>query len=165
MTSTTASAITSATVSERPTYPHRLELARRCVLVVAAIHLIALALIATHTGAFAASVAATHGDLGPEAVRGMARTLMLQSVVPHIVLAVVFILRARALRAGRRRTRTVLTVLLAVQMIAHATLPITLNQLPDYAPAVIAIQATSLAFEVSALVLLWSRSARDWYST
>jgi hypothetical protein len=160
----TTTASTHVAVSEQPTLPYVLSLAHRCVLVVVAVHLAALALIATHADAFVASAVAAHPGLAPAAAGKLGHNLVLQSVIPHLVLAVVLTVRARALRGGRRRARTLLAVLLGLQMAAHATLPITLHQLPHYAPVVIAIQAASLAFEVAALVLLFSRPARRWYT-
>jgi hypothetical protein len=159
----TTTASVHAAVPQRPALPRVVPLAQRFVLVVVAVHLVALALIATHADAFVAAAVAAHPDLGPGAARKLGQNLVLQSVIPHLVLAVVLTLRARALGSGRRRARTLLAVLLGLQMAAHATLPITLHQLPQYAPAVITIQVVSLAFEVAALALLFSRPARRWY--
>ncbi|MCF6378124.1 hypothetical protein L2K70_10970 [Nocardioides KLBMP 9356] len=59
------------------------------------------------------------------------------------------------LTPGRRRARIVLTALLVLQILVHLTLPITVAQLPGYANAVIAVQASSFVLEITALLLLW----------
>jgi hypothetical protein len=54
-----------------------------------------------------------------------------------------------------RRTRTIITALLDLQLLAHATLPLQLQLFPGYGPWIIGIQAVSLVFETSTSYLLW----------
>jgi hypothetical protein len=90
---------------------------------------------------------------------------VLSSVVPHVIFAILLPLRAYRLRTGRSRARTILTVLLALQIAAHGTLPMVLKVLPGYGAWVIAVQAFSLVFEVAALWLLWgSPAARRFFA-
>lgn len=145
--------------------PPPVQRARWCVTVVAAIHVVALALILTHADTIRAALADQHPALGGALLDSQARQLVLQSAIPHVVLAVVLTIRARTLLSGRSRARTVLTALLALQLLAHATLPITLHELPGLGAAVIAVQGTSLVFEVTALILMWRpAAARGWFA-
>jgi len=80
----------------------------------------------------------------------------MQTFFPHIILPVVFILRGRRLLEGKRRTRSLITALLGLQLAAHATLPIQLHYLPGHGVWLIGVQAVSLAFELMALWLLWA---------
>jgi hypothetical protein len=141
--------MTSTRFSNSRPFPTVLRRAQYAVYAVAAIHVVALLLIVQHRDVIEAAVAAKNAGAD---VNGA----VLQSVIPHIILAVLLPLRALRLRSGRRKSRTVLTVVLAIQLAAHATLPMVLGELPGYAVAVIAVQAVSLAFEITALCLLWS---------
>lgn len=144
--------------------PAELRRAVLAVRVVAAVHLAALVLVLTHRDVIAATTAADHPDWMSARIGAQAGAQVWQSAVPHVVIPLLLLWRASTLRTGRPRARTVLTVLLGVQVLAHATLPLTLHQLPGYGPAVLAVQAFSLAFEVTALVLLWApRSSRAWF--
>ncbi|WP_426508492.1 hypothetical protein ACPPVO_58510 [Dactylosporangium sp. McL0621] len=78
------------------------------------------------------------------------------AVVPHLVLAVLLPLRAYKLRSGRPKARRILTVVLAIQIIAHVTLPGVIAQMPGYAAPIVALQALSLVAEVAAMVFLWA---------
>jgi hypothetical protein len=158
MTSTVAS---RTDTSQDRALPPNFRLAQRCVLVVAGVHLVALALIATHADIFASSIAADYPHLNAHQMHVQTRALLLQSAIPHLVLATALLLRARALNSGRPRARMLLTVLLSVQMLAHATLPITLHQLPGYTLTILTVQAVSLAFEIAALTLLWWKPRRQ----
>jgi hypothetical protein len=51
-------------------------------------------------------------------------------------------------------------LVLAIQVLAHATLPAVLAQMPGYAAPISALQAASLLFEVAAIVLLWAPARR-----
>jgi hypothetical protein len=82
------------------------------------------------------------------------------AVVPHLVLAVLLPIRAYKLRGGRPKARRILTFVLAIQILAHATLPGVLAQMPGYSTPIIALQAVSLLFEVGAIVLLWAPARR-----
>jgi hypothetical protein len=127
------------------------------VLVVAAIHVVALVLIYQHQDVISAALAAQHPGANIEA---LTHDTVLQSAIPHLVLAVLLPVRALRLRPGRPGSRVVLTVILCIQILAHATLPITLKELPGYEPWIIVIQAVSLVFEVFALYTMWSRRSR-----
>ncbi|MFI5915550.1 hypothetical protein [Dactylosporangium sp. NPDC051541] len=81
------------------------------------------------------------------------------AVVPHLVLAVLLPLRAYKLRSGRPKARRILTVVLGIQILAHAMLPGVVAQMPGYAVPIITLQALSLVCEVAALVFLWAPSA------
>jgi hypothetical protein len=148
----------------RPALPTSLRRATLAVGVVAAVHLVALVLVLTHQGDIAATTAADHPDWAPDRVAEQASSQVWESVLPHVLIPVLLLWRASTLRSRRPRARVVLTVLLGVQLLAHASLPITLHQLPGYAPVVLAVQAFSLVFEVAALVLLWGpRDSREWF--
>ncbi|MER7279828.1 hypothetical protein ABT369_35850 [Dactylosporangium sp. NPDC000244] len=82
------------------------------------------------------------------------------AVVPHLVLAVLLPLRAYKLRGGRPKTRRVLTLVLGIQMLAHAALPSVLAQMPGYAVPIVTLQALSLVCEVAAIVFLWAPAGR-----
>jgi hypothetical protein len=146
-------------------FPTTLRRAQYAVFVVAAIHVVALLLILWHRDVIAASVAAHHPELTGAALDKLSSSTVMQSVIPHVVLAVLLPLRAWRLRRGRRWTQLFLTVLLAIQVAAHATLPIVLAELPGYGAAVVAVQAVSLVFEVAALGLLWTREARRYFAS
>ena len=135
--------------------PRQVEYAIRALYAVAAIHLLALVLVATHHGVLTAAVAADHPSWSPQRVDRVAGSLFRSTLVPHIVLPVVFLARGRALRSGRRRTRTVITARLGLQRLAHATLPLQLRLFPGYGPWLVGVQAVSLVFEAATLYLLW----------
>ena len=105
--------------------------AQYAIAVVAAIHVVALILIWMHRDVIAASVAAQHPQLTGADLGALTRSTILQSVIPHLVLAVLLPVRAWRLRPGRRSTQVVLTVILGLQLAAHASLPIVLAELPD----------------------------------
>jgi hypothetical protein len=138
-----------------PNPPRDLRRAFLAVLVVAAVHLVALVLIALHVDVIRGATAAAHPDLAADRIDALTRSQVFSSVVPHVVLALVLPWRAWALRSGRRSARIILTVLLGLQLLAHATLPVVLRELPGYAGWVIAVQAFSLVFELLALWLIW----------
>ncbi|GAA3449767.1 hypothetical protein GCM10018962_16000 [Dactylosporangium matsuzakiense] len=77
-------------------------------------------------------------------------------IVPHLVLAVLLPLRAYKLRGGRPKARRILTVVLGIQIVAHATLPGVIAQMPGYAVPIVVLQALSLVCEVAAIVFLWA---------
>lgn len=152
------------TADSRRVVPAAVTQTMRCVAVVAIVHLVALTLLLAYRDTIVSTVAARNPALTAAQVAQVARSVVLQSAVPHVVLAVVLLWRARALVSRRARSRGILTAVLTLQILAHATLPITVHQLPSFAAAVIAVQATSLVFEVSALVLLWrSAAVRAWF--
>jgi len=138
--------------------------AQYAVVVVAAIHVVALALIWMHRDLIAASVATQHPQLTGADLDALTRSTIMQSIIPHVVLAVLLPLRAWRLRQGRRSTQVVLTVILCLQVAAHASLPIVLAELPGYGAAVIAVQAVSLLFELAALWLLWTPESRRFFA-
>ncbi|MEV6411737.1 hypothetical protein [Kribbella sp. NPDC051718] len=85
-------------------------------------------------------------------------------ILVHVV-ALIPLLLAFRLRTLKAHKRIFLTVLLGIQLLAHASLPITLHELPGYGGAVIAVQAVSLVFEVSALWLLWATDdSKAWFT-
>ncbi|MEU7868249.1 hypothetical protein [Dactylosporangium sp. NPDC049140] len=49
-----------------------------------------------------------------------------------------------------------LAAVLAIQIIAHVTLPGVVTQMPGYAAPIVALQALSLVAEVAAIVFLWA---------
>jgi hypothetical protein len=82
-------------------------------------------------------------------------------VVPHVLIPILLVLRARGLK---NRRRIFLTVLLGIQLLAHASLPITLHELPGYGAIIIAVQAVSITFELTALWFLWAHPAsKAWF--
>jgi hypothetical protein len=133
--------------------PTQLRRTQYAVGVVAAIHVMALALVLLHRDVIAGAMAVQHpgGD-----IEALTTAAVLQAVFPHAILALVLPLRAKRLATGRPSSRIVLTVMLAIQVAAHATLPMVLAELPGYAPWVIGVQAVSLVFELAALRLLWT---------
>lgn len=158
MTTTLAPAPTATTVSTRvPTSVRRAQFA---VAAVGAIHVLALLLVLTHRDVIADALAAQHPGADATA---LAASAVWQAAIPHVVLAVLLPLRAWRLRNGRPSSRIVLTVVLGVQLLAHASLPIVLGQLPGYGAWVIAVQAVSLVFEVAALVLLWTKDSNSFF--
>src|SRR3954468_1791249 len=142
------------------TFPTSLRRAQLAIFAVAAIHVLALALVVTHRDVIAGAIAAQHPGADVDA---LANAAVWQSAIPHIVLAILLPLRALRLRNGRRSSRIILTVVLGIQLLAHASLPVTLSQLPGYGPWVIAVQAFSLVFEVTALVLLWTKESTGFF--
>ncbi|WP_433081226.1 hypothetical protein ACQP1P_45450 [Dactylosporangium sp. CA-052675] len=78
------------------------------------------------------------------------------AAVPHLVLAVLLPLRAYKLRGGRPKARRILTLVLGIQILAHAALPGVIAQMPGYAVPIVALQALSLVGEVAAIVFLWA---------
>jgi len=146
------------------TFPTQLRKAQYAVIVVAAIHVVALFLILTHRDVIAGAIAAAHPSATGAELDKLTSAALTQSIIPHVVLAVLLPLRAWRLRGGRRFGQWFLTVVLAIQLAAHASLPIVLAELPGYGAAVIAVQAVSLVFEVAALWLLWTPAARRYFS-
>jgi hypothetical protein len=145
--------------------PIEVDRAAMAIFVIAAIHVLALALVATHRDAIAAAVASAHPGWPGARIDREAFSRFLQSLVPHAILPVVLVVRGRRLLAGGRRARLVITILLGVQLAAHATLPLQLERFPGYGPWLIAVQAVSLAFEGAALWLLWRpRPARAYFA-
>jgi hypothetical protein len=154
------------TTAVRAGLPTALRRAGLAVGVVAAVHLVALVLVLTHRADILATTAADHPDWAPDRIAEQASSQVWESVLPHVLIPVLLLWRASGLRTRRPRARIVLTVLLGVQLLAHATLPMTLHQLPGYAPVIIAVQAFSLVFEVAALALLWGpRESREWFAS
>jgi hypothetical protein len=129
--------------------PGDVRLARGALLVVAAVHLLAIVLLLVNQAAVAEGTSRTNYT-GPS------------QVVVHIVLAVLFALAAAVL--PRRWGRVAATVLLGLQLLAHATLPLVVAMLPAFAAQIVLVQLFSLVFEVAALWLLWgSRASREHY--
>jgi hypothetical protein len=151
---TTLASTRSITV---PTSVRRTQLA---IFAVAAIHVLALALVLTHRDVITGALAASHPGADADALAGAA---VWQAAIPHIVLAVLLPLRAVRLGNGKRSSRIIVTVVLGVQLLAHASLPMTLGELPGYGAWVIAVQAISLVFEVAALVLLWTKESTGFF--
>lgn len=126
-----------------------------CICVVAAVHLAALVLVLTHTDVIRDALANTNPDITSTRLDDLAQTQVVSSVVPHILLPLLLLWRAYRLRQGRPSSRIWITVLLVIQLLAHATLPMVLAVLPGYEGWVIAVQAFSLVFELATLWLLW----------
>jgi hypothetical protein len=142
------------------TVPTSVRRAQLAIFAVAAIHVLALALVLTHRDVIAGALAASHPGADAGALAGAA---VWQAAIPHIVLAVLLPLRARRLGNGKPASRIIVTVVLGVQLLAHASLPMTLGELPGYGAWVIAVQAVSLVFEVAALVLLWTKESTVFF--
>jgi hypothetical protein len=142
------------------TVPTSLRRAQLAIFAVAAIHVLALVLVLTHRDVIAAALAAQHPGADADT---LANAAVWQAAIPHIVLAVVLPLRAWRLRNGRRSSRIIVTAVLGIQLLAHASLPMTLSELPGYGASVIAVQAVSLVFEVAALVLLWTKESTVFF--
>jgi hypothetical protein len=130
------------------------------VFAVAAIHVAALLLILTHGSAIRTGQASLHpgGDLDT-----LARAALVQLALPHLLFAVLLPIRARRLAHTRAKSRVVLTVVLAVQIASSAMISTTIAQLPGCRGWIIALQAVSLVFELSALAFLWSGESRAWF--
>jgi hypothetical protein len=75
--------------------------------------------------------------------------LLPAALVPHLVLAVLLPVRALKLRSGKPKARVVLTIVLAIQLVAAVA------GVPGYDAWTLAIQAGSAALEFAALALLW----------
>jgi hypothetical protein len=155
MTTTLAPAPASAR-----TVPTSVRRAQLAIAAVAAIHVLALILVLTHRDVIAGALAAQHPGADADALAGAA---VWQAAIPHIVLAILLPLRARRLGNGKRWTRIIVTVVLGVQLLAHATLPMTLSELPGYGGWVIAVQAVSFVFEVAALAQLWTKQSTAFF--
>jgi hypothetical protein len=138
--------------------PNSVKLATGAVYVVAAIHVLALVLVLTHRDVFTDAVVSSHPDWSQARIDDEARSRYLQTLIPHVILPVVFVLRGRRLLEGKGRTRVVITALLGLQLVAHATLPIQLHYVPGYGAWLVAVQAFSLVFELAALWLLWAQA-------
>jgi len=142
------------------TLPIAIRRTQYAVFAVAAVHVVAIALLLTHRDALHAGQPALHPGADIDA---LTRAALLQSLIPHIVLAVVLPIRALRLADRRRRSRVVLTVVMGLQVLAHATVPMAVRELPGYGGWIVAVQAVSLVFEVGALAYLWSPSARAFF--
>src|SRR4051795_5683643 len=90
--------------------PVALRRATAAVVVVAAVHLVALVLVLTHRPDILATTAADHPDWAPDRIADQASSQVWQSVVPHVLIPVLLLWRASGLRSHRPRARTVLTV-------------------------------------------------------
>jgi hypothetical protein len=144
--------------------PSTVRQATTAVSVVAAVHVLALALLVVNRHALAVAVADQHPDWTAARVQSLADDRFVQSVVPHVVLAIVLTVRALAVRRGRSRGRGLLTVVLVLQLAAHATFPFQAQMLPTFVGWLVLVQGFSLVFEVSALWLLWRPDAsRRWF--
>jgi hypothetical protein len=140
--------------------PASLRRAQLAIFAVAAIHVLALILVLTHRDVIAGALAGQHPGADADA---LANAAVWQAAIPHIVLAILLPLRALRLRSGKRSSRIIVTVVLGIQLAAHASLPMTLSELPGYGGWVIAVQAVSLVFEVAALVLLWAQESTVFF--
>ncbi|WP_433063732.1 hypothetical protein [Dactylosporangium sp. CS-033363] len=140
--------------------PTAIRRSQYAVFGVATVHVAAIVLLLTHRDAMHAGQLALHpgGDID-----ALTKAALLQSLVPHVIFAVLLPLRALRLTRGRRSGRTVLTAVLTLQIAAHATLPMVTRELPGYGGWIIAVQALSFLFEIAALVYLWSPSARTFF--
>jgi hypothetical protein len=138
--------------------------ATSAVFVVAAVHVLALTLLVINRHALVVAVADQHPDWTATRVQTLADDRFVQSVVPHVILAIALTIRALAVRRGRTRGRGFLTVVLVLQLAAHATFPFQAQMLPTFVGWLLLVQGISLVFEVSALWLLWRPEAsRRWF--
>jgi hypothetical protein len=145
--------------------PTSIKRVQQAVGVVVLVHLVALLLLLTHRGVIHGTVLSDHPGWSGDQVDSETNSLVWQSVVPHILIPLLLIFRARALKSRRPGARTFLTVLLAIQLAAHATLPITLHELPGYTATIVTVQAISLAAELTALYHLWlTPTSRTWFA-
>lgn len=155
MTSTTAAR--PATTSESAARADRTAWAARSVQVVAAIHLLALALVLTHLSTIEEAVRRDNVTWSLDRVHQISRQLWISVAVPHLLFAVIFFVRARKLLSGGRRARMIVTVLLGVQLAGRLSLPYQLALLPGQGALLLTVQSVSLVFELTALWLLWRR--------
>lgn len=146
-----------------PATPRSIRRTGAAVAVIAGIHLLALLLIIAHHDVLRASVAADHPDLTLARIDGLARSQLLQSALPHILVPALLLWLAHRLATARPQVRTRLTIVLVIQVLAHATLPLVLHRLPGYGMSIIAVQTCSLMFEITALTLLWRPQSRAWF--
>lgn len=144
--------------------PGTVRQATTAVFVVAAVHVLALALLVINRHALVVAAANQHPDWTATRVQTLADDRFLQSVVPHAILAIVLTVRALAVRRGRARGRGFLTAVLVLQLLAHATFPFQAQMLPTFIGWLLLVQGFSLVFEVSALWLMWRPEAsRRWF--
>jgi hypothetical protein len=147
------------------TVPRPVRQAATAVLVVAAVHVLALVLLVVNRHALLDAATAQHPDWTAARLRELADGRFFQSAVPHVVLPVILTVRALALRSGRSRRRVFLTVLLCIQLAAHATFPLQRQMLPSFTGWLLLVQGFSLVFELAALVLLWAPAeSRRWFT-
>ena len=76
--------------------PRQVRDAIGALLIVAAIHLIALALVVTHHDVLTAAVAAAHPTWAPDRVDKVASSQFWSTPIPHVVLPIVFVTRAES---------------------------------------------------------------------
>ena len=142
--------------------PSSVKRVQQAVAVVVLVHLVALVLLLTHRDVIHSTVLSDNPGWSPDKVDEQTSSLVWQSVIPHILIPILLAIRARGLK---NRRRVFLTVLLGIQLLAHASLPITLHELPGYGAIIIAVQAVSLVFELTALWFLWFHPAsKAWFS-
>ncbi|WP_344614247.1 hypothetical protein [Dactylosporangium salmoneum] len=103
-------------------------------------------LAALHVAAIAVALL-RHAAAGAELVPA--------ALVPHLVLAVLLPVRALKLRTGQTKSRVVLTIVLAIQLVAAVA------GVPGYDAWALAIQAGSAVLEAAALALLWLPARRQ----
>jgi hypothetical protein len=134
--------------------PRTVVLAALGLLGVAVIHVLAMGLLLVNAQEVAEGMRRTHYVGG-------------SPVVTHIVFAVLLVLLAGglALGTGRRWMRIAVTVVLTLQLLAHATLPAVVAILPAHAVEIVAVQAASLVLEIATLWLLWfAGPSRAWFA-
>lgn len=125
----------------RKSVPREIVWAACSLFAVGLIHWLDIVLIATH-----------RQEAVPSA---MTQYLLNSSIVVHVIFGTLFILCAWLIRTGRNWLRLCVTVLLAIELLAHLSLPTIIALLPGEAIATIIVQAISLLFELAALFLLW----------
>jgi hypothetical protein len=133
---------------------------------VAAIHIAAFFLLLMYQQEIAATIHQLHLNFTVEAYTEQYNSAVITPCMVHIVLSLIFLLILRSLyRKPTRAIRIRLTILLVIQILAHATIPITISTLPSQTVAVILVQSVSFIFELCALYFLWIPLASKAYFT
>src|SRR5690349_19349112 len=103
--------------------PRSVRQATSAGFVVVAVHVLALTLLVINRHALVDAAAHQHPGWTAARVQQLAEGRFVQSIVPHVILAIALTVRALGVRSGRTRGRMFLTVLLVLQLLAHATFP------------------------------------------
>jgi hypothetical protein len=135
----------------------RRDRAARCLLLLAVINVAALIEFLIRAPLVAAAI--RHRDqhrLPAQEVSRIITAMVTGSSAAHVVFAVLFVWLAVKVRGGRPWARWVATVLVALEMLDHLSIPLLTSLLPSVAGEIIVVQAVAFVFEVAALILLWA---------
>lgn len=137
--------------------PTSIKRAGLAVGVVSAIHVIALILLQTHSQEISATIHQLRPNMSAETFQQAYTQAVTTPSIVHIVLPILLLLAMRSVWVKKTPfSRMCLSLLLLIQILAHATIPITVATLPQEATTVIAVQGLSFVFELAALIWLWA---------